>query len=257
MGKWICNRCGKELFEKPYKNQTCDCKGRFARFTVCENCGKWFKNEKGYKFCSTECGRGKRDRGGKIEVICDCCGKTFTKYKSDLKSKKHFCSVECKREYEKQNRVERTCKECGRIFQIPKSVISGKTNASANFCCRECYDKYLSDFNRTDTYRGFKQAKRKYFSGKQFCAICGTTEKIQIHHIIPYRLTQDNSRENLIPLCVKHHKAVEYIGLDLLKADTDYERVKFLFNTILRERQHITYMKIKGCQTVGDNQVKA
>lgn len=52
-------------------------------------------------------------------------------------------------------------------------------------------------------------------------------------------------------------KAVEYIGLDLLKADTDYERVKFLFNTILRERQLITYMKIKGCQTVGDNQVKA
>lgn len=50
---------------------------------------------------------------------------------------------------------------------------------------------------------------------------------------------------------------VEYIGLDLLKADTDYERVKFLFNTILRERQLITYMKIKGCQTVGDNQVKA
>lgn len=72
-----------------------------------------------------------------------------------------------------------------------------------------------------------------------------------------YRLTQDNSRENLIPLCVKHHKAVEYIGLDLLKADTDYERVKLLFNTILRERQLITYMKIKGRQTVGDNQVKA
>ena len=124
MEKWICNRCGKELSEKPYKNQTCDCKGRFARFTVCKNCGKWFKNEKGYKFCSTECGRGKHDRGGKIEVICDCCGKAFTKHKSDRKSKKHFCSVKCKREYEKQNRVERTCKECGKIFQIPKSVIS-------------------------------------------------------------------------------------------------------------------------------------
>lgn len=80
-----------------------------------------------------------------------------------------------------------------------------------------------------------------------------TTKKIQIHHIIPYRLTQDNSRENLIPLCVKHHKAIEYIGLDLLKSDTDYERVKFLFNTILRERQLITYMKIKGCQIGGDN----
>jgi len=52
---------------------------------------------------------------------------------------------------------------------------------------------------------------------------------------------------------VKHHKIIEYIGLDLMKADTDYERVKFLYNNILRERQIITYMKIKERQTVGDN----
>jgi hypothetical protein len=58
-------------------------------------------------------------------------------------------------------------------------------------------------------------------------------------------LTQDNSRENLIPLCVKHHKIIEYIGLDLLKTDMDYKKIKFLYNNILRERQHITYMKIK------------
>lgn len=50
-----------------------------------------------------------------------------------------------------------------------------------------------------------------------FCLICGSQDRIDIHHVIPFRLTQDNSPENLISLCPKHHKAVEYIFVDILE----------------------------------------
>jgi len=38
---------------------------------------------------------------------------------------------------------------------------------------------------------------------------CNETENLHIHHIIPFRMTQDNSLDNLITLCQKHHKMVE------------------------------------------------
>ena len=46
------------------------------------------------------------------------------------------------------------------------------------------------------------------------CRICGI-KATNVHHIIPYRKTQDNSLINLITLCNKCHKQTEnnYIRL--------------------------------------------
>jgi len=47
----------------------------------------------------------------------------------------------------------------------------------------------------------------------QICGIhCGNEEKskIQCHHIIPYRITQDNSESNLITLCASCHGKEEH-----------------------------------------------
>lgn len=61
------------------------------------------------------------------------------------------------------------------------------------------------------TYRGAgwqsirKQAKRR--DGNK-CVKCSSTKQLEVHHIVPYRFTQDNSLENLITLChVCHAKA--------------------------------------------------
>ena len=38
---------------------------------------------------------------------------------------------------------------------------------------------------------------------------CNVTDKLHVHHIKPFRISEDNSLENLITLCPKHHKIVE------------------------------------------------
>lgn len=44
------------------------------------------------------------------------------------------------------------------------------------------------------------------------CRRCGSTKLLQVHHIVPYRYTQDNSFENLVTLCASCHMAVEHKG---------------------------------------------
>lgn len=65
------------------------------------------------------------------------------------------------------------------------------------------------------TYRGKgwvgirEQVKRR--DGKK-CRRCGSKKQLQVHHIIPYRKTQDNSLDNLVTLCASCHMAVEHKG---------------------------------------------
>lgn len=39
------------------------------------------------------------------------------------------------------------------------------------------------------------------------CKICGGTEELEVHHIIPLSRGGTNKKTNLITLCIKHHKA--------------------------------------------------
>lgn len=41
------------------------------------------------------------------------------------------------------------------------------------------------------------------------CIECGKTKNLQVHHIIPWRQTKDNSFNNLITLCISCHQRKE------------------------------------------------
>jgi hypothetical protein len=139
-------------------------------------------------------------------------GKTWAKTKKCLGCKDKikdnqrydYCSVNCRI---KHKQIQRVCKKCSCVFTIRKSAVSGKTNASGKFCSRECYHKFLCRTERT-TGRGsqWNKIRKSVLSKFPFCAVCGTTKNLQVHHIIPFRLTKDNREQNLIPLCTKHHK---------------------------------------------------
>lgn len=65
------------------------------------------------------------------------------------------------------------------------------------------------------TYRGAgwigirEQARRR--DGYK-CRRCGGSRLLEVHHIVPYRETQDNGLENLVTLCHSCHRAVEHHG---------------------------------------------
>ena len=79
---------------------------------------------------------------------------------------------------------------------------------------------------------------------------------MQVHHIAPYRLTRDNSQENLIPLCVTHHKKIETMTHEAEAAGADADQMKFVFGNMLREYQLASRMKIKELmeKAANDNQ---
>jgi 5-methylcytosine-specific restriction endonuclease McrA len=152
----------------------------------------------------------------------------------NIRAKRRFCSKACF-----TSKIDRTCKECGKAFQVPASVLSGKTNASANFCCRPCYENWLCRTN-PDPSRGYgwRQIRLEARRLAPFCAYCGTTKGLQVHHIIPYRLTADNAHDNLIPLCRKHHKSVETDFLEMERAVANgLDAAKQALGSELRARQ--------------------
>ena len=79
-----------------------------------------------------------------------------------------------------------------------------------------------------------------------FCAVCGRHHaRLEVHHIVPYRLTRDNSPENPIVLCARHHKAVELATSDMLSLGARPEVVAHVMGARLRYRQSMTVHLLK------------
>lgn len=193
---------------------------------ICKSCSSKKSGEKGLKTI----------RDNTVWKNCKGCNNKIQTYK-----KWNYCSKECSH---KSKITTRICKECNKEFEVLKSTL--KTNASGNYCSRKCYENYMCDTDRTNG-RGSQWKKIRNIAIKKapFCAICGTARKLQVHHIIPYRYTNDNTQENLIPLCVKHHKTIEILTNDILKIHKDFTVSQFILKNIFRDYQLATAIKLK------------
>jgi len=222
---YICSACGTE----------CSCRT-----------DTYFKG----KLCRS-CTVRKNKTGSPVPHIIRCknCNKKIVIPKSANKS---YCSKECRINY---LTIERECLYCHKKFRIYKSSL--KTNATGNFCSRICYNNYLRKINLKIYTDNKVHYKRKFTESKKilkqknicFCAICGTFKGIQYHHIIPYRITQNDNLTNIIPLCKKHHKVIEDITIKLLLIQNIDVAELFLQN-VLRQRQIETYYVIKELNTL-------
>lgn len=197
----------------------------------CEDCGMevTVRKDAGTKYCkrcaSARGGRGNKGLRTAPRKKCIGCGKSML-----ASDKSKYCSLDCRR---KHIFVKRICKHCGKEFKIYKSSISGKTNAAGNFCSRLCYEDWLCDTERING-RGsrWKKVRAKAVKDTPFCICCGTTERLEGHHIVPYRLTRDNSQSNIAILCKSCHKKIESITLDVLAADSNCKRVRMILSNI-------------------------
>lgn len=218
--RWrCCDQCGQgEWVRRDNRSTTCkSCSARINGLKV-----NWAEHRKG-------------------EVMpCQFCGKQFYRYPSDDTK---FCGLGCWRQ---SRRVERNCKACGTNFFVTPSILSGKTNASGNFCSRSCYDSWLCKPDRV-TGRGsrWKRIRRFVLEKQHFCAMCGTRKSLQVHHIVPFRLTQDNRFKNLIPLCTGCHKKIEWVTCEIEMLAVGLDVLFSALSLALRGRQRATAQMLK------------
>ena len=173
------------------------------------------------------------EKNAKKQFTCKNCSKEWVDYRSNDKNKQ-FCSIKCKSEF---SRVDRVCKFCNKEFTICKTLIE-QSNATGNYCSRPCYISKITT-GLTKNKNGFRTISNKIRKENPLCALCGTRDKIHIHHIEPYRYTKNNSMSNLIPLCISHHKVVEHQTESLLKV-SNQDMVFMMMNNMLRDRQQHT-----------------
>jgi hypothetical protein len=72
--------------------------------------------------------------------------------------------------------------------------------------------------------------------------------RLDVHHIVPYRLTHDNSPNNLIPLCKKCHKKAEAVFVELEATLPDLAVAKLVFWSSFDECRAATLMKLRNLQ---------
>ena len=194
-----------------------------------------------------------------MERICEICKKKFNT--SHKKTK--FCSRQCYGKYLSERMIGKMSVRKGKQYIGKKTVIkycltcnkkivfrysSGKVG---KFCSRQCWKNYnkKNGWNRERekhwNWKGgiskeyerirnpiWKITRKKVYKRDNWtCQICKIKcnkykGQIQCHHIIPYRITQDNSENNLITLCASCHAKEEREYYAHLKANGIQERIK-------------------------------
>jgi hypothetical protein len=91
----------------------------------------------------------------------------------------------------------------------------------------------------------WKKIRNETCRRSPFCALCGTIHRLDVHHIIPFRLTRDNRQINLVPLCKKHHKQVEGTFLHLENTGIDLETLHLWFCSTLLQWQNASRFVLK------------
>lgn len=224
------------------------------RTRICLACGKQedVRADNPSQRCRACAGRSALDKGRKQRTAarnhetCRHCGEVFSAPPS---SQQKYCSRVC---LSAAKSTTRTCATCRSEFRVPRSVLSDRTNSSARFCSRPCYERHLC---RTPRIRGrgsrWKAIRREALRRTPFCAMCGSGQNLQVHHIIPFRLTRDNSQTNLIPLCRACHKRVEAVFQDLEIIDPPLPLTKIVLFCSIHARRTVTLHLLKSSAHAG------
>lgn len=240
--KRACNHCGKEYIAKvsrlkfgrqifcsrecSYKSRRKPTKPPTQRF--CELCKKEFyrrqsgiKRKDGKSFCSRECHYKARAVGLSIRVVI----KPYNKQSKPLRRVEVVCKTCQKKVLIIPAKKERT-KYCSKICYTnhKRLLVRGKDNPA--------YKDGSSLTHRSHRGADWERIRKTIYERDNYtCQECGarcigkrdakkgnTHLVIQCHHKKKYRISKNNSQENLITLCLKCHLKIEKeMGVGLYK----------------------------------------
>ena len=196
-----CLQCGKE-----FKTSDKNCK-----FCSQECYGKWkSKNYKGEL----------NHRYNRVKIKCSYCGKDIFRIPSHVKGNSNFCNNDCRNKY---HREVIKCDYCGKEFSIKHSKLKRSNKHFCSVECQKQFQSILEhnpnyNPNLTDAERekgrhieGYNDfIKGVYERDNYTCQICGDDKgrNLNAHHLNGYNWYKEGRTDvnNGITLCDKCHK---------------------------------------------------
>ena len=130
----------------------------------CKHCKRIFETPfKQRRYCSDRCKEKEREKRMPTH-ICDCCGETFKREHSKIKSEKKYCSRECKEEMQWKERPKHICDYCGDTFR--RASIRIRTEKV--YCSVDCRNKAISKLR--ENRKGMKYGKAEVI--EKSCKCC-------------------------------------------------------------------------------------
>ena len=184
-------------------------------------------------YCSKECFDNWQRRNQTIKHCTNCNKEIIIKTTQRKNNKNYFCNKQCEFEWKKgknhprYNRKMINCDYCNKEYEIKNYLLKKHTN---HFCSFECEQNWMKENWREEGHPRWKGGINLYYDvtskewrnkrleilsrDKFTCQYCGKKLDecdnllFDIHHIIPYRLSQSNNSRNLITLCRKCHLSI-------------------------------------------------
>lgn len=78
------------------------------------------------------------------------------------------------------------------------------------------------------------------------CVMCGKRAKLHAHHIVPVKISKDNSLSNLVSLCARCHRKLEQIGFAILErggGQSEIRRLELKMIAEAKKERAFQYMK--------------
>lgn len=172
-----------------------------------------------------------------MNVECFVCHKKFKKY-HNYNVKRHFCSRQCWSKHCSENlkkwRNGDLTAMRNKNPEFRKKVSDGlKKYFSKNprrnekwYIDRWGIDYVPNKLKHSSYWKRLSLELRSLYP----CHRCGTTIPIlDVHHIIPFAISKDNSLVNLVVLCRPCHKLTEDNNLKIFSIVGDWEVVRILY----------------------------
>jgi intein/homing endonuclease len=223
-------------------------------------------------------------------MICNCmyCGKELDRIPSRIKRNNVFCNASCQLKFEydtgvrdrvnigvkarkvsqakmkennwlnsKDSRAELKKAQQKDSYKLKCSLAK---LGSKNGMFGKKPGNYIDGKYRKwgNAWRGFnwKKIKKMVKERDGYCCVdCGVKEEspfyLQVHHIVPFRLTQDNSLDNLITVCPKCHAKREPKYLKINKITKVKDSVKVYNFSVDKDESYLANdLIVHNCRSV-------